>query len=492
MFTTLYGKLALVLLALLCLLGALSIGLTWLSTRLYVQEVTQKLNRSLAQHLVANNVPLQGGRVNEQALEEIFHMLMVINPSIEIYLLDPQGVILAHSAPPGRVQRHRVALEPIQRFLSASDTFPIVGDDPRHPERRKVFSVAPIPLQAPLEGYLYVVLAGEAYDSVAHRLQGSYILRLSICAVVMAVVCALGAGLLLFYLCTRRLRRLTAAMDAFRGSDFVAPLAPVMATGTTDSGDEIGRLGATFQAMAGCIAEQMQHLQRADALRRELIANVSHDIRTPLTVLHGYLETLRLKEDLLTPQVQRRYLDLALRHSVWLRTLVNDLFDLAKFDAQAISVALEPFALGELVQDAVHKFGLMAQQTHVKIQTDFAADLPFVLADIGLIERVLDNLIHNALSYTPPGGTVTVRLQPACQQMTVQVCDTGCGIPAEELPLVFERFYQAGNHRRPTEGTGLGLAITKRILELHQSTITVHSRVNHGTVFTFALPTWSG
>jgi len=152
MLTTLYSKLATVLLGLLCLIGGLYICLTLMTTRLYDQEVTQKLNRALAQNLVAENMPLRGGHIDRQALQDTFHLLMVINPSIEVYLLDPHGAILAYSAPPGRVQRQQVALEPVYRFLHGSSPWPILGDDPRHLTQQKIFSVAPIPAQGALEG----------------------------------------------------------------------------------------------------------------------------------------------------------------------------------------------------------------------------------------------------------------------------------------------------------------------------------------------------
>jgi two-component system, OmpR family, sensor kinase len=152
MLTTLYSKLAAVLLGLRCLIGGLYIALTLVATRLYVQEVTQKLNRTLAQNLVAENMPLRGGHVDSKALQGIFHLLMVINPSIEVYLLDPQGTILAYAAPPGKIQRQRVALEPVHRFLHGSSTWPILGDDSRQLTQHKVFSVAPIPAQGALEG----------------------------------------------------------------------------------------------------------------------------------------------------------------------------------------------------------------------------------------------------------------------------------------------------------------------------------------------------
>jgi signal transduction histidine kinase len=491
MLTTLYGKLAAVLLGLLCLIGSLYIGLTLMTTRLYYQEVTQKLNRALAQHLVAQNMPLRGGHIDRQALQDIFHLLMVINPSIEVYLLDPQGAILAFSAPPGRVQRHQVALDPVYRVLRGSSAWPILGDDPRNLTRRKVFSVAPIPPQGALEGYLYIVLTGEEYDSVTQMLQGSYMLRLSLWAAGAGLVFAVGAGLLLFHLLTRRLRTLAATMDTFQQCEVADPVSQRGATQPLEAqrGDDIDRLGATFQAMTQRIHQQVQTLQHTDRLRRELVAHVSHDLRTPLAALHGYLETLCLKDTQLTPQERRHYLDIAVRHSTRLGTLIAELFELAKLDAHETQVHAEAFSLAELVQDVVQKFQLMAHQKQQLLQAQLADDLPFVWADIGLIERVLDNLLQNALQYTAPGGTITVALTLQGPRIAVQVTDTGSGIPPEDLPYIFERFYRAAQgHQDTAGGVGLGLAIAKRILELHGSTIAVESTVPGGTTFTFALP----
>src|SRR5215471_11528355 len=493
MLTTLYGKLAAVLLGLLCLIGSLYICLTLMTTRLYYQEVTQKLNRALAQNLVAENMPLRGGHIDRQALQDIFHLLMVINPSIEVYLLDPQGAILAYSAPPGRVPRQQVALDPVHRFLRGSSAWPILGGDPRSLTRRKVFSVAPIPPQGVLEGYLYIVLTGEEYDSVTQMLQGSYMLRLSLWAAGAGLVFAVATGLLLFYLLTRRLMTLAATMDAFQQSTVAergyGPQPCATQPVEAQRGDDIDRLGATFQAMTQRIHQQVQTLQHTDRRRRELVAHVSHDLRTPLAALHGSLETLCLKDTQLTPQERRHYLDIAMRHSTRLGTLVAELFELAKLDAHETQVHAEAFSLAELVQDVVQKFQLLAHQKQQRLHAQLTDDLPFVWADIALIERVLDNLLQNALRYTAPGGTITVALTLQGPDLAVQVTDTGSGIPPEDLPYIFDPFYRAGQGRQDAAGgVGLGLAIAKRILELHGSAIAVDSAVPGGTTFTFSLP----
>jgi len=313
-------------------------------------------------------------------------------------------------------------------------------------------------------------------------LAGSYVIKRNILLSLVVVVFALLAGLLLFSLLTRRLRRLTRAVEDFQLAGFSGALPP-----GGSSGDEIERLTCSINAMAERIAGQVQRLQETDSQRRELVANVSHDLRTPLASLQGYLETLRLKGEELGREEQLHYLEVAHRHCRHLGRLVDELFDLARLDANEVQPALEPFSLPELVQDVVHKFELRAGQREVILQADYDADLPFVVGDIALIERVLDNLIENALRHTPAGGMVTVAVQPVGEALAVQVIDTGSGIPAEDLPYIFDRFYQS-DKMRTRGGAGLGLAIARRIVELHGRTIRAASSRGSGTTFAFDLP----
>jgi signal transduction histidine kinase len=183
-------------------------------------------------------------------------------------------------------------------------------------------------------------------------------------------------------------------------------------------------------------------------------------------------------------------LEIAAKQSGRLGNLVAELFELAKLDSQETPVHCEAFSLAELVQDVAQKFQLAAEHKQIRLQTHFRADLPFVFADIGLIERALENLIENALRYTLQGGTVTVALIHEQSKIIVCVSDTGCGIPGEELPYIFDRFYRVGKDQR-SEGAGLGLAITKRILQLHGSMIEAHSTLIGGTTIGFQLPVYS-
>lgn len=488
MFKTLYGRLSATLLLLFSFIGVLFVLLTLFTTRGHLREMNQKLNRALAGHIAAEIPLLRDGRVNESGLHEVFHMLMAVNPGIEVYLLDPRGTILSYSAPPGKVKRTLVSLAPIRRFLEGTEAFPILGDDPRDPQGRKVFSVAPIPDEGPPEGYLYVILGGEEYDSVSRMLQASYIAKLTVWAVGGGVLFMLLAGLFLFYRLTYRHRRLAAAVESFQRSGF-SNYPEVLARFDAGKGDEIARLGATFAQMAERIVRQIKELRDADTMRRELVTHVSHDLRTPLTSLQGYLETLSLKEGSLSAEERKEYLDVALRHSRRLSALVAELFELALLDSPDVTIRVERFSMADLVQDVLQKYRLPAQDKEIRFSVEFGDGLPFALGDIGRIDRVLENLIGNALRHTPQRGEIRIAARRTGERLSVDVADTGTGIPPERLSRLFDpvpgRF---GDPGKDGEGAGLGLVIARKILMLHGSDLAVRSEVGAGTTFSFALP----
>jgi two-component system, OmpR family, sensor kinase len=489
MFRSLYSRLAAVLTGLFFLVGLSFVAVLVFSMGMYQQEVNQRLNSKLAQQIVAEEIPLEKNRINEQALKAVFHKLMVVNPSIELYLLDPKGNILAYSAPKEKIKQKAVDLAPIVKWISGDMSTPLKGDDPRHPGEKKAFSAARIPAKGTLEGYLYVILGGEIYQSVAQKLMGSYVLRLSAGLVGAGLLFAFLAGLILFFVLTGRLRRLAGVIDAFKKGDDFRKIDLRVKKGAHHL-NEIDRLGTAFMEMAGRIEDQIEQLQNSDALRRELIANVSHDLRTPLATLQGYIETLLMKEDGLTPEERRRYLEIAARHCERLTRLVNELLELARLESfDETRIEREPFSLGELIQDVARKFQLAADEKGIHIVTNIQEKLPFVNADIGLIERTLENLLENAVRYTPEGGSISLLMKPEDEDIAVEVRDTGPGIPEEEVPRIFNRFYQSEKSRDGAEGhSGLGLAITRRILELHNRSIEVSGGPGKGTSFIFRLP----
>jgi signal transduction histidine kinase len=414
---------------------------------------------------------------------DLFNMLMVVNPSIEVYLLDADGVILAHQAPPGRLQRDRVDPQPIRAFL-AGEPLPLAGDNPRGPTRRETFSATPLRKDRETAGYLYIILAGDDYRLLAEDVWQGHVFKIAMWTGAGALILTLLLGL--FALITRRLNALARTIAAFENASFSGTVA--LDPAVNNSPDEIGQLARTFTKMAERIAAQVAQIKSQDELRREMVANVSHDLRTPLTSMRGYLETLLRKSEHLTSEERQRYLRVAVRQSQSVALLAQELFELAKLECEEVRPNWERFSLWELAQDVVRKFELAAQGKGVRTVLDIADDIPPVYADIGMIERVLTNLIDNALRHTPEGGEIRMELRRGLKaRVEVRVIDTGSGIAEEYLPELFERHAPFRENRRKTHGAGLGLLIVRRILQLHGSPIEAMNGPERGAVFAFSL-----
>jgi signal transduction histidine kinase len=460
----------------------------WLQTRSSERQgqvVIQRLSSGLASHIAGNAALMEPSGLNQQAVHDLFHKLMDVNPSVEVYLLDPEGRVVAQAAPAGHFRRDRVDVAPIRRLLAGGE-LPILGDDPRSADGRKVFNAAPLRVDGRDAGFVYVVLHGEQLDALAHDIAGSDALRDASWA--MALVAGLGllAGLAAFHWITRPLRQLTAEVRGFAVHPAPALAAPPAERRIPrEHRDEIAVLRSTFAQMTDRIGEQWRELTLQDQQRRELVANISHDLRTPLTSLHGYLETLRMKADLLTPAERQRYLDIAIGQSRKVGGLAQELFELARLEYGVVKLEKERFSVADLVQDVFQKFELAAEARKLRMMPLMAPDLPVVAADVGLIERVLTNLLDNAIRHTPPGGTIEVHVRRDGDAIDVLVSDTGPGIPEALQKTLFVRpSFQSG--MRASVG-GLGLVIVRRILQLHGSDIRIVRRPAWGAAFQFRL-----
>ncbi|HKA39404.1 MAG TPA: ATP-binding protein [Burkholderiales bacterium] len=485
MFGSLYAKLVAVLAGIALVMSLAFVLVMRHSDTALRQEISQRAYRTYASQLVKEHI-FPKDRLDPSAFQSVFDHIKVVNPRIDAYLIDANGTILASSSRIGALKRKAVDLGPVQSFLADDPVLPILGDDPTDDQDRRVFTATRLTLVPDRDAYLYLVIKGIRSESAMQQILESYVMRENIMVIGGALLLALLAGALIVGLLTRRLQRLARVMDRFRESGFAEQAAPQ--SPRAHSGDEIARLAGTFNEMADRILAQMRELRHTDSMRRELVANVSHDLRTPLASLQGHLETLQYKGERLTEDEKRSYLEIALRQSELLSQLVAKLFELAKLDAERPPMLPEPFVLSDLVQDVVQQFELTATGKQIALDAQLPQDVPLVFGDIGLIERALRNLIENSLRFTPAGGAIRVSVIAGQDHATVQVTDTGCGIDAADLPRIFDRFYRGQKSRSDSSGNaGLGLAITKRILELHGSTISVASRPGLTTIG-FTLP----
>jgi len=481
---TLYARLALTL-ALALSLVALIYGIFMFSTvQKNTQYAEQVLNHNLAKTLVNKRNLVQENTLNKQALKDMFMAYMSVNPSIEIYLLDLDGKVVSYSADPGQVKRTHVALKPIQTFLAEQSMSPILGDDPRSQTRQKIFSVTPIPMTEHPSGYLYVILRGEQYDNAEQFAHDKELLQLGAWVVGLALLMSLIVGLFVFYPITNRLKNLSNQVTKFRQDDFkVLPN-----FNPKDGSDELSQLEQNVALMAKQTVQQFQQISKQDNQRRELFASLSHDLRTPLAALHGYLETLKIKAQTLDESQREVFTERAIQFTNRLTHLVDELFEMAKLDTLETAPHLEAFSLPELAQDIFQQFEGIAQQRGITLNLEGHINIPFVRADIALIQRVFENLIGNALRHVQQGDSITLSFQVRGTNIEISVDDTGCGIEAHALKHIFDPLFQVDNAHRGGQHSGLGLSIVQRIITLHASYIKVESIVNQGTTFIFTLP----
>lgn len=469
---------------LLVVIGFAFIYLTSYSSLMYFQEANQRLNADIATHIV-DEVPIftETGAVNEKSLEDMFDHVMTLHPAIEIYLLNPQGKVLAYYAPDDKIKRKYVDLKPIQHFIRSHGESRVMGDDPRHTARQKVFSAAVIQKENKVLGYMYVVLASEELDSVTDVLFGSYLMRVGTYSMLVILVGSFVIGLLLIWYLTRNLRKVMDAVQKFKEGNWQSRVEGHMQ-------GEFGLLANTFNEMSDTLVSNIEQLKALENLRSELIANISHDLRTPIAIIHGYSETLMMKVDHLSPAECEKYVSVILKNTENLKRLVADLFEFSKLEAKQVVPQKESFFITELVSDAIQKYTLLAQAKNITLTPVFSQDLPRVYADIAMMDRVLQNLIDNAIKYTPEGGQITVELVKKQNGVEVKISDTGIGISETDLPFIFDRYYRtASPSSTGSSSTGLGLAIVKKILELNNARIEVRSKLNQGTSFMFQLPT---
>ena len=308
---------------------------------------------------------------------------------------------------------------------------------------------------------------------------------LSLPSTLILIVAAVVVAMVIFNPARRRLSALEDAAQRLGEGDLTAR-APQA------GGDEIARVATAFNRMATELETRDAALRTSDALRRQMMADVSHELKTPLTAMRGYIETLRMPEVALDAERRDRYFETIDRETRRLERIVKDLLDLARYEHGGVVLQRRVFDIERLFNNVVgrHEREAHTKAVTTRIEVDPQADQ--VVADPDRIEQAIENLVANALRHTPAGGTITLRAAHADGISTLTVTDSGAGIAPEHLPHVFERFYKVDASRAAeSTGSGLGLSITKAIIERHGGTISVTSQPGR-TTFTILLPQLSG
>jgi signal transduction histidine kinase len=423
-----------------------------------VKEETNELSSRYANILAKNHSPMT------------IHMIKMMSEfsQIELFISDPQGKIVASSGISPSFAEELFIPENEQMVLSRGQIVEKIYKDPLSGEHYLVYGKS-ASNNGTFYGGVYVLSSIEGIYRSVQNLRYSLLL-----SGIGALFLALGFTLVLSRKLSAPLLKMEQATRKITKGDLETRV-------TLRSKDEIGSLGNAINDLA-------KDLKRYRDTRREFFANISHELRTPMTYLEGYAKVL--KEGLYKDEEEKeQYLDIIDQESKRLTRLIDDLFELSKMEEGKYSLNGELVDLAEVLENVILKLRLRAKEKGLDIEAKVEDDLPSILGDGIRIEQIMINLIDNAIRYTEQ-GTITVTIKEA-NQMNVKVSieDTGKGIPQDELPYIFERFYRVEKSRsREFGGTGLGLAIVKKLVDIQGGQIRVFSQIGEGTRFEIIFP----
>jgi signal transduction histidine kinase len=412
---------------LIAVLGLLFIGVTYVATTSFYAASTQLLNKDVAGHIAKFTSPYGREGFDRQKADSVFYQAMVISPSAEVYFLDTTGRVIYFHGDTPEIRSWQVDIGPLQRYLRSGGLHYINGSDPRDPNHAKIFSAASVEGENGRLGYIYVILGNQQYRSVTQMLVNSRVTPV----VLGAVIFILTASLLITALYIRRVRR-------------------------------------RYEMI-----ENMNRVVASEKERRDFMVNMSHDLRTPLAIARGYAETLQLKRGELSAGEEREYVALVLNKIRQVEKMVGQLFELSKMESASFEIRREPFLFSEVVQEVVRGKG--------EISCENCMDGAWVEADISMMERVLQNLVVNAVAYTREGGSIEVRLERNGEGLVFWVANEGEALGEDILG-----WFNGVEGVRPKKAA-IGLSIVKRVLELHG--FVYGAEVREGVnVFYFRMP----
>lgn len=489
MMRSLYSRLAITLLILFLSIVALLLITLQKSSQGWQDEITQSLHKDLAQHILDDSPLWAGQSIDQAAIKKAFHMMMVLGPAIELYILNQQGQVMAYDAPDQKIKRMDIGLDNINKFLSFKNNFPIYAEDPRSQHINKIFSVAPIKQGNEIKGYLYIIIGGENYDSLSTTLGSHQYVSFAAKMFVAGIGLFLLLGLIIFYAITAPIRRINKGLLQYQSNDFEE--IPQELAKNINSSEDLNSLQNSVLSMAKKIHSQFGLLKRTDQLRKEMMVHLSHDLRTPIAAQRAYLETLLLQKDNISAEQNEHFLKSALSNSDALTRRVDDILELSKLEQDVIQLQYETFDIGDLAGDLLQKTQALAKQHKVNLLSHWPEQELIVHADIGKIERVFNNLLENAIRHTPEGLQVILKAEYCALQhkLCIEIHNQGSFIQQEDLALLFQPYFSATTSKQDErKHFGLGLAISQRLLVLHGTQLQVKSSQQDGTCFSFTLP----
>ena len=489
-FQSLYGRLALLFLGTLIAIGLVQLFVGRNEFIRLLDRINQQVYWELAGEIANRLQPEVLYGVDRASTEEVLHKLGMFVPFAEIYILDANGMVVATYPNHRGVAAEQIDLTPIRKALEAPtpDT-PLYGQNPVVPDQLKVFSAAPLQLGSQ-PGYVYVLPNGFIMEELYRTSGGFFIARSLFGGFVVSTLLAAVLSFLLFRYLTRRFYSLTSTVQAFGREDFSV-------RAEVGSKDEVGMLAHTINTMADSLVDSRRQIAEQDRQRRELVASIAHDIRTPLTAVLGHLENALSPASEPLSETARTAILNARQSAFFQNGLIADLFELSTLDAGPRTS--KDFVSARSIMTAIfNSLSSVAQARGIEFYIDIhaagdaqsrSADADALRADViveadpKLLMRAITNLVDNALKFTPERGSVTLDLELKSHSAVFAVVDTGPGIAENSRERIFDSFTQIESDSR---GVGLGLAIAKRVVELHNAKLQLDSS-GAGCTFWFEL-----
>lgn len=417
-----------------------------------------------------------------QNMSVFFDSLANYYPGMELFLVSPDGHIQEHgSYVPSTLIKSTVPVDVLDSFIKADTTeYPIQIPIPTSSDLDFVFSAAPLGPPQSSDGYILVTLleGGEDIELGWWEEYGSLITR----TVLFSLIIAGLTGVLFWYFLTRRIDRISNAVQSYRAGNNGFEL-------EDKATDEIGNVAVHVGDMMQRIDHMFDELGRKEKMRTELLASVSHELQTPLTVMQGNIETLVEHRQKMSEEDRNQKLGIVYSQVRHMSALIDDMFDVAVLETGQMKINPEPFPMVELVEDVLESYSLLIDQSNLTIDRNFAEGMQTVQADPLRIRQVIRNLLSNAIKFSQAGGKIKISTEIKQNEvLTFRIEDTGIGIAEEDLKNIFHSFYRSKQKvDNAIKGTGLGLHICQQLLKLHDSELNVKSRLNVGSTFSFDL-----
>lgn len=479
--SSIFTSIGFLIFTILFVMGGVFIFITTLSATHYYEATTQLLNKDVAAHIAKFTSPYKGKGIDKKVADSVFYDAMVLSPTIEVYFLDPQGDVIYYQAPDSLIELKKIPLEPILKHLDSKGQDYIKGPDPKNADQKQVFSVAEVRNDTALLGYIYVILGSDEYRKASGSLFDNHVFSLSI--QILVIVLLLSLLLSLFYLrrIRRNFRRFTTVVNQYQHGDYTARL-------ETNSYNEFTAIGEGFNSMADSLVEAINRLQASAVERRNFIANISHDLRTPLSIASGYVE--KLKEEIKTgkPNLEKqdKFVAMASRKIHQLESMVAQLFDLSRMESIEFKLNKEPLIISDIVEETVTNASKIAEENEIGLSCNGCQETYWIMADTGMMERLVQNLVDNALKYTPQKGFLRLSLASENNRLTIDIENSGNPFSQELLEWI--NTLPGETAVKPKPHSGLGLAIVVRILQLHYFNYRVFTDSKGMNHFQFQIP----